>query len=170
VIPRILRTVTIATVASLAAVAPAPAADWEVVPHVGFRVGGSFDEADTGAQIDFDGTPIWNGQVLQGREELQARLRGVAAMPLQPDVHLRPNRLAKYGAVAGVMASARNTDSSAELFHSRPSRSKAGGTMFCAKPQRLPRSARAVAGTSSHSWPQCSLLRSELQRTEPYAS
>jgi len=57
-------------------------------------------------EIDFDGTLIWNGEALQSRGELEARLRGAAAMPVQPDVHLRPNRLAKYGSVAAVMASA----------------------------------------------------------------
>jgi biopolymer transport protein ExbD len=57
-------------------------------------------------EVDFDGTLIWNGEVLPSREELEARLRGAAAMPVQPDVHLRPNRLAKYGSVAAVMASA----------------------------------------------------------------
>ncbi|HEX5613394.1 MAG TPA: biopolymer transporter ExbD [Burkholderiales bacterium] len=57
-------------------------------------------------EVDFDGTLIWNGEVLQSREELEARLRGAAAMPVQPDVHLRPNRLANYGSVAAVMASA----------------------------------------------------------------
>ena len=57
-------------------------------------------------EVDFDGTLIWNGEVLPTRQELEARLRSAAAMPVQPDVHLRPNRLAKYGSVAAVMASA----------------------------------------------------------------
>ena len=56
--------------------------------------------------VDFDGTVIWNGQVLSGRPELEARLRGIAGQQVQPEVHLRPNKLVKYRHVAMVMASA----------------------------------------------------------------
>ncbi|HTN28624.1 MAG TPA: biopolymer transporter ExbD [Burkholderiales bacterium] len=57
-------------------------------------------------EVDFDGTLIWNGQVLANRAELEPRLRAAAAQPIQPEVHLRPNKLAKYEHVALVMASA----------------------------------------------------------------
>jgi biopolymer transport protein ExbD len=56
--------------------------------------------------IDFDGTLIWNGETLSGRPELEARMRGAAAMQDQPEVHLRPNKLVRYRNVAMVMASA----------------------------------------------------------------
>ena len=56
--------------------------------------------------VDFDGTLIWNGEVLSGRPQLEARLRGIAAQPVQPELHLRPNKLVKYRNVAMVMASA----------------------------------------------------------------
>jgi biopolymer transport protein ExbD len=56
--------------------------------------------------VDFDGTLIWNGETLSGRPELEARMRGAAAMQEQPEVHLRPNKLVKYRNVAMVMASA----------------------------------------------------------------
>lgn len=56
-------------------------------------------------EVDFDGTFIWNGQVLADRKELEARLQAAAATPVQPEVHLRPNKLVKYEAVAMVMAS-----------------------------------------------------------------
>jgi|SRR5436190_5847111 len=56
--------------------------------------------------IDFDGTIIWNGEALSGRPELEARMRGAAAMADQPEVHLKPNKLVRYRAVAMVMASA----------------------------------------------------------------
>jgi biopolymer transport protein ExbD len=56
--------------------------------------------------IDFDGTIIWNGEALSGRPELEARMRGAAAMVDQPEIHLRPNKLVKYRNVAMVMASA----------------------------------------------------------------
>ena len=57
-------------------------------------------------EVDFDGTLIWNGRVLPNRQELEARLRAAAEMPVQPEIHLRPNKLVKYESVAMVMASA----------------------------------------------------------------
>ncbi len=57
-------------------------------------------------EVDFDGTVIWNGHVLPDRQALEEQLRAAAAMPVQPEVHLRPNKLVKYESVAMVMASA----------------------------------------------------------------
>jgi len=57
-------------------------------------------------EVDFDGTLIWNGRVLPDRQELEARLRAAADAPVQPEIHLRPNKLVKYESVAMVMASA----------------------------------------------------------------
>jgi biopolymer transport protein ExbD len=56
--------------------------------------------------IDFDGTVLWNGEIVPDRSALEARLANTAAMPDQPEVHLRPNKLVEYKAVAMVMASA----------------------------------------------------------------
>jgi biopolymer transport protein ExbD len=56
--------------------------------------------------IDFDGTVLWNGEVLPDRATLESRLQRAAAEPDQPEVHLRPNKLVEYSAVAAVMASA----------------------------------------------------------------
>ena len=56
--------------------------------------------------IDFDGTLIWNGEALSGRPDLEAHMRAAAAMPEQPEVHVKPNKLVKYRNVAMVMASA----------------------------------------------------------------
>jgi biopolymer transport protein ExbD len=62
--------------------------------------------------VDFDGTILWNGEVLArtvvqpGLGTLESRLREVANTPDQPEVHLRPNKLAKYEHVAYVMATA----------------------------------------------------------------
>ena len=56
--------------------------------------------------IDFDGTILWNGETVNGRDDLKARLRGIAAMADQPELHLRPNKLVKYKVVAMVMAEA----------------------------------------------------------------
>ena len=56
--------------------------------------------------IDFDGTVLWNGEALAGRAALESRLAEIAAQPDPPELHIRPNKLVEYGAVAGVLASA----------------------------------------------------------------
>ncbi len=56
--------------------------------------------------IDFDGTLTWNGETLLNRAQLEARLAQAAAQPDQPEVHIRPNKLVEYKAVAAVLASA----------------------------------------------------------------
>ena len=55
--------------------------------------------------VDFDGTTSWDGVPLQ-QVELESKLRGVAAIPNQPEVHIRPDKLAAYKSVAAVMAAA----------------------------------------------------------------
>jgi biopolymer transport protein ExbD len=54
--------------------------------------------------IDFDGTITWNGNVVSSTEQLSRYLASVAAKPNQDEIHLRPNRLARYDVVAKVMA------------------------------------------------------------------
>jgi biopolymer transport protein ExbD len=56
--------------------------------------------------VDFDGTIYWNGDIVADKDALESRLRDAAAQPVQPEVHLRPNKLAEYKDVAAVMASA----------------------------------------------------------------
>ena len=56
--------------------------------------------------VDFDGTIYWDGQTLADRPALEAKLAQVAAQADQPELHLRPNKLATYKYVAEVMASA----------------------------------------------------------------
>src|SRR5881394_2514428 len=56
--------------------------------------------------IDFDGTVLWNGEALADRGGLEGRLEQAAAMADQPEVHIRPNKLVEYRAVAAVLASA----------------------------------------------------------------
>ena len=57
-------------------------------------------------EIDFDGTPIWNGTPVSSRAQLDRFFTDIAAQIPQPEVHLRPNRLAKYDAVARALADA----------------------------------------------------------------
>jgi len=56
--------------------------------------------------VDFDGTVLWNGEVIADRAALESRMKEKAAQAIQPEVHLRPNKLVKYDRVAAVMASA----------------------------------------------------------------
>jgi biopolymer transport protein ExbD len=56
--------------------------------------------------IDAVGKVSWNGDVLPDRAMLESRLQNVAAMPTQPEIHLRPNQLVAYKSVMAVMASA----------------------------------------------------------------
>jgi biopolymer transport protein ExbD len=55
--------------------------------------------------VDFDGTLGWNGTVVT-QDELINNLAQTAALPDQPEVHLRPNKLVSYKVVAMVMANA----------------------------------------------------------------
>ena len=57
-------------------------------------------------EIDFDGTVIWNGTPVGSRQQLDRFFQDTAAKIPQPEVHLRPNRLAKYDAVARTLADA----------------------------------------------------------------
>ncbi len=57
-------------------------------------------------EIDFDGTPIWNGTPVPSRAQLDKYLEDTANQVPQPEVHLRPNRLAKYDVVARTLADA----------------------------------------------------------------
>ncbi|MBV2234993.1 MAG: biopolymer transporter ExbD [Sterolibacterium sp.] len=56
--------------------------------------------------IDFDGTILWDGEIIPDSQALDHRLRGIAARADQPEVHLRPNKLVTYRSVAAVMAAA----------------------------------------------------------------
>lgn len=62
-------------------------------------------------RIDIDALSVvqWNGEPLTDRGEMERRFEQVAAQAVQPEVHLRPDRRAKYEVVAGVMASAQRT-------------------------------------------------------------
>jgi biopolymer transport protein ExbD len=56
-------------------------------------------------EVDFDGTILWNGQAVD-RATMQNYLRIERGKDPQPEIHLKPNRLAKYGQVAVVLADA----------------------------------------------------------------
>jgi len=56
--------------------------------------------------IDFDGTITWNTESIPDRNALERHLIAAAHEPTQPELHIRPNRLATYRYVAEVMATA----------------------------------------------------------------
>jgi biopolymer transport protein ExbD len=55
--------------------------------------------------IDAGGVTYWNGEVVPDRTALEDRLRNAAAQAVQPELHLRPDKAAKYDIVAAVMVS-----------------------------------------------------------------
>ena len=59
-------------------------------------------------RIDVDAASVvnWNGKPVQGRADLEAKLKEAVAMQPQPELHIRSHAKAKYEATAGVMASA----------------------------------------------------------------
>ena len=58
-------------------------------------------------KLDIDGAGVtyWNGEVVPDRAALETRLKAAAEQPVQPELHLRPDKAARYEIVAGVMAS-----------------------------------------------------------------
>jgi biopolymer transport protein ExbD len=57
-------------------------------------------------EIDFDGTVVWNGTVVPNIETLESYFRTESRKDPQPEMHLRPDRRAKYDNVARVLAAA----------------------------------------------------------------
>ena len=55
--------------------------------------------------VDFDGTVTWNGQAVD-RGTMDSYFEDAARKNPQPEIHVNANRLAKYDAVAKVLADA----------------------------------------------------------------
>jgi biopolymer transport protein ExbD len=55
--------------------------------------------------VDFDGTVTWNGTVVD-RSTMDSYFEDAARQNPQPEIHVNANRLAKYDAVAKVLADA----------------------------------------------------------------
>jgi biopolymer transport protein ExbD len=62
-------------------------------------------------QVDIDaaGRYLWNGEPLADRGALEGRLREAASQPDPPEIHVRPDRRAKYQAVAAVLTAAQRS-------------------------------------------------------------
>ena len=56
--------------------------------------------------IDASGVIYFNGEVIPDRATVEARFKTFAEQQVQPELHLRPDKAAKYDIVAMVMASA----------------------------------------------------------------
>ncbi len=59
--------------------------------------------------IDDAGRLYWNGEIVPDRKTLEERFHNVATQEVQPELHLRPDKRAKYDVVAGVMVSAQRS-------------------------------------------------------------
>jgi biopolymer transport protein ExbD len=59
--------------------------------------------------VDFDGAILWDGVMVPNRAALEKKLLAVAGSTGRSEVHLRPNKLAAYKSVAGVMAVAQRS-------------------------------------------------------------
>ncbi len=59
--------------------------------------------------IDERSTVLWNGEAIAELPEVERRFEQIATQAVQPEVHLRPDRHARYSIVAGVMASAQRS-------------------------------------------------------------
>ena len=56
--------------------------------------------------IDDQSRVYWNGDVVEDHATLEAKMSAAAQQPVQPEIHLRPDKSSKYNVVAAVMASA----------------------------------------------------------------
>ena len=56
--------------------------------------------------IDNAGAVRWNGELVSSGQALNEKFAAAAAEAVQPEVHVRPNKLAPYKSVAAVMAAA----------------------------------------------------------------
>jgi len=57
-------------------------------------------------EIDFDGAVVWNGSQVSGLPQLESYFHAERDKQPQPEIHLRPDRRAKYEVVAKVLAAA----------------------------------------------------------------
>jgi len=55
-------------------------------------------------EIDYDGSVLWNGSQVKDFGVLEGYFKTEGAKPDQAELHIRPNRRAKYDAVAKVLA------------------------------------------------------------------
>jgi biopolymer transport protein ExbD len=54
--------------------------------------------------IESDSVIYWNGEVIADLPTLEGRLGSIASQPVQPELHVRPDRAVPYQIVASIMA------------------------------------------------------------------
>ncbi|HEY1873135.1 MAG TPA: biopolymer transporter ExbD [Steroidobacteraceae bacterium] len=59
-------------------------------------------------EIDYDGAVVWNGTPVASLDQLEGYFHTEAEKDPQPEIHLRPDRRARYGIVAKVLAAAQH--------------------------------------------------------------
>ena len=59
--------------------------------------------------IDFDGTILWNGTAVEDLAQLERYFAVEARKANQPELHVQPDRRAKYNTVAQVLAIAQRS-------------------------------------------------------------
>ena len=59
-------------------------------------------------EIDYDGTVVWNGTPVADLRQLEGYFHTEADKDPQPEIHLRPDRRARYDVVAKVLAAAQH--------------------------------------------------------------
>jgi biopolymer transport protein ExbD len=59
-------------------------------------------------EIDFDSTVVWNGTPVSSLAQLESYFHAETDKVPQPEIHLRPDRRAKYDIVARVLAAAQH--------------------------------------------------------------
>jgi biopolymer transport protein ExbD len=57
-------------------------------------------------EIDYDGTVVWNGNPVKDMDQLEGYFHAETSKEPQPEIHLRPDRRARYDVVAKVLAGA----------------------------------------------------------------
>jgi biopolymer transport protein ExbD len=58
--------------------------------------------------VDFDGSITWDGTPVPNMDTLDNYFKGVAGEADQDEIHLQPNRLAKYDTIAKILSDAQN--------------------------------------------------------------
>jgi biopolymer transport protein ExbD len=72
--------------------------------HMPISDGGKAPTEAIKLAIEYDGTLLWNGAVVENLAQLEQYFRAEALKPDQPELHVRPDRRAKYDNVAHVLA------------------------------------------------------------------
>lgn len=77
--------------------------------HIGGRDDSPAPRAAIDLAIDFDGTILWNGTVVQDLAQLERYFRVEGAKADQAELHVQPDRRVQYDTVAQVLAIAQRS-------------------------------------------------------------